>query len=176
MNLSRGNYQKLISSFEIAEKEARHLRYSWKQLFEYRNIDLAWVERLDEEPDEAVVLEAFVSRFSRLQDHIAGRLIPIWLESLAEQPSSQIENLNKAEKLRVIDSAQDWLTARQVRNFLVHEYLQDPKNKLEALELTRQATLSFFTVYDALRFYVVKALPDLEPNLPPALAPLASGD
>jgi len=170
MNLRSRDYQKLITSFEIAEKEARHLRYSWNQLFEHRNIDLTWVERLDEEPDEAVVLEAFVSRFSRLQDHIAGRLIPIWLESLAEQPSSQIENLNKAEKLGVVDSTQDWLTARQIRNYLVHEYLQDPKSMLDALQLTRQATGTFFAVYNALRSYTLNTLPDLEPKLPPGLA------
>lgn len=166
MNLALRDHQKLITSFEIAEKEARHLRYSWNQLFKQRNVDLDWVERLDEEPDEAVVLEAFVSRFSRLQDHIAGRLIPIWLESLAEQPSSQIENLNKAEKLGVVESAKAWLTARQIRNYLVHEYLQDPKSMLEALQLTREASLSFFAVYNALREYTAKALPDLAPSLP----------
>lgn len=169
MNLPLSNHQKLVTSFEIAEKEARHLHYSWNQLFKYRNIDLEWVEHVEDNPDEGVVLEAFVSRFSRLQDHIAGRLIPIWLESLAEQPSSQIENLNKAEKLGVVESAESWLTARQIRNYLVHEYLQDPKSMLEALQLTREASLSFFAVYNALREYTVRALPDLAPNLPASL-------
>lgn len=169
MTLPLNNHKKLIASFEIAEKEARHLRYSWGQLFEHRHIDLTWVENLEENPDEAVVLEAFISRFSRLQDHIAGRLIPIWLESLAEKPSSQIENLNKAEKLGVVESAEAWLTARQIRNYLVHEYLQDPKSMLEALQLTREASLSFFAVYNKLRDYTLKALPNLTSSLPISL-------
>lgn len=162
-------HAKLLTAFEIAQKEGKHLNYSWNQLFKDRRIDEEWVKRLDNQPDEAVVLEAFVSRFARLQDHIAGRLIPLWLSALAEEPSSQIENLNRAEKLGVIESTESWLTARQIRNHLVHEYQQDPATMLEALLTAKQATRTFLNAFNALRQYTVKALPSLANQLPPDL-------
>lgn len=160
---------KLLTAFEVAQKEGKHLNYSWNQLFKDRQIDEEWVRQLDEQPDEAVILEAFVSRFARLQDHIAGKLIPLWLSALAEEPSSQIENLNRAEKLGVIDSTEAWLTARQIRNYLIHEYLQDPSTMLEALLTAKQATRTFLEAFNALRQYTVKALPSLADQLPPSL-------
>lgn len=162
-------HAKLLTSFEIAQKDGKHLNYSWHQLFKDRQIDEQWVKQLENQPDEAVVLEAFVSRFARLQDHIAGKLIPLWLSALAEEPSSQIENLNRAEKLGVIDSTESWLTARQIRNYLVHEYLQDSSTMLEALLTAKQATRTFIDAYNALRQYTAKALPSLADQLPPDL-------
>lgn len=162
-------HHKLLTAFEIAYKEGKHLNYSWNQLFKDRQINEEWIKQLDNQPDEAVILEAFVSRFARLQDHIAGKLIPLWLSALAEEPSSQIENLNRAEKLGVIESTESWLTARQIRNHRVHEYLQDPETMLEALQTAKQATRTFIEAFNALRQYTAKALPSFADQLPPSL-------
>lgn len=55
-------------ALDLARKEAKHLRYSQTTLFALP-IDLAWVQRLGEQPEIAEKVEAFVSRFGRLQDH-----------------------------------------------------------------------------------------------------------
>lgn len=47
------------------------------------------------------------------------------LNFLSEQLGSVIDNLNKAERLGYIDSAQYWLETRALRNQLIHEYIKD---------------------------------------------------
>lgn len=164
--LAESTALRLLSLLEITHKEATHLLYSWHQLFSHRQADLDWVKGLDARPDEAVVLEAFVSRYARLQDNIAGKLIPVWLETLSERPASQLENLNKAEKLGVINSVEDWLSARQVRNNLVHEYVVDPADMVDALQLAKVATGQFFDTYNAINIYIHNTHPGLVDRLP----------
>jgi hypothetical protein len=58
------------------------------------------------------------------------------LLALAENPSSQIEVLNRAERLGVIEDVTSWLEARQLRNHLVHEYITDIDAFAKDLQLT----------------------------------------
>jgi hypothetical protein len=76
-----------------------------------------------------------VSRYGRLQDTLADKLLPRWLVALAEEPGSQIEVLNRAERLGVIEDVARWLEARQPRNRLVHEYITDSDAIAKDLQL-----------------------------------------
>lgn len=67
------------------------------------------------------------ARFLACKTNMADKLIPRWLACLAERVGSQIENLNKAERLGVIESTEAWLIARKLRNQLGHEYMNDPE-------------------------------------------------
>ena len=75
-----------LHTLEIVEKEGRHLIYSWSHLFNQ-------TINLDNHADCAEQMEAFVSRFGRMQDTMADKLFPRWLLALAETPGSQIETL-----------------------------------------------------------------------------------
>jgi class 3 adenylate cyclase len=50
-------------------------------------------------------LAAFVSRFGRLQDTVGDKLLPALLSALAEPVGPAIDNLDKAEKLGLLESA-----------------------------------------------------------------------
>lgn len=76
---------RLLHTLGIVAKEAKHLEWIRTRLFE-QNIDAAWVATLATNPELAERLEAFVSRYGRLQDTIADKLLPRWLLALAEQP------------------------------------------------------------------------------------------
>lgn len=102
----------------VLYREGKHLRYSWSRLYS-QDLDLTWVNSLEDNPELAERLEAFVFRFGRMQDTIASKLLLRGLLALAETPASQIETLNRAEKLRVIESVKRWLEARKLRNRLV---------------------------------------------------------
>lgn len=115
---------RLLSTLDVVVREARHLEWSRARLFE-QNIDAAWAERLADQPELAERVEAFVSRYGRLQDTFGEKLLPRWLTALAERPGSLIEVLNRAERLGVIQDVSAWLEARQLRNRLVHEYMTD---------------------------------------------------
>lgn len=125
---------RFLATLHIVAKESAHLEWSRERLFS-ETIDKAWVDSLSTRPDLAERLEAFVSRYGRLQDTVADKLLPRWLQALAEQPGSQIEVLNRAERLGVLKEVTGWLEARQLRNRLIHEYMTDAASFAEDLNL-----------------------------------------
>lgn len=84
--------------------------------------------------DEAERVEAFVSRFGRLQDTLGDKLLPLYLEAMGEHTGAVIDNLDRAEKLQWIPSADAWLTMRRLRNQMVHEYIEDAATLADALQ------------------------------------------
>ena len=109
---------------------------------------------------------AFVSRFGRMQDTIADKLLPRWLQALAERPGSQIDTLNRAEQLQVVVNAGTWLEARKLRNRLVHEYMEDPEEFAEGLNLASQYSLMLFDTYNRVRDYALHRMGLSETTLP----------
>ncbi|MES9857860.1 MAG: hypothetical protein ABW166_14860 [Sedimenticola sp.] len=144
--------ERFLFTLDIVAREKQHLCYSWKRLYS-QTIDTRWVERLEEHPELAEQLEAFVSRFGRMQDTIADKLLPRWLMALAERPGSQIETLNRAERLGVIDSVEGWLEARKLRNRLVHEYVESAEVFAEDLQLAKEYSALLVNCFDALCKY-----------------------
>ncbi len=59
-----------------------------------------------------------------MQDNLGDKLLPAWLESLGESSRSVIDNLDKANKLGVKIDSDEWLMIRQLRNKMVHEYIE----------------------------------------------------
>ena len=74
-----------------------------------------------------------MARFARLQDTVADKLLPEFLRALAEPIGAAIDNLDRAEKLGLLASADVWLASRKLRNRMVHEYVKDASELAEAL-------------------------------------------
>lgn len=164
-------FDRFLATLEIVRREGEHLAYSWQRLFA-QPIDTGWVKHLAYDPQAAERLEAFVSRFGRMQDTIADKLLPRWLLALAETPGSQIETLNRAERLGVIEDVGAWLEARNLRNKLVHEYMEDTGNFSEALNLAREYSLMLLRTYNHIRDFAQRRMPLPANHLPPELGPL----
>ena len=156
---------RFIETLEIVFREGNHLAYSWGRLCAHR-IDAAWVRSLEVDPELAETLEAFVSRFGRMQDTIAGKLLPRWLLALAEVPGSQIEILNRSERLGVVPDVERWLEARGLRNRLVHEYADQPENFAQDLELAKEYTRLLIQTYNQVRDFAVHRMGLEEEKLP----------
>lgn len=80
---------------------------------------------LDTNPELAERVEAFASRFSRLQDTAGDKLMPRLLAALGEPVRVFIDKIERAETLGWLDSAQEWMEMRALRNQMVHEYMED---------------------------------------------------
>ena len=143
---------RFLQTLHVVSREASHLKYSYEHLFS-ENINEDWVAKLEQNPEKAEILEAFISRFGRMQDTIADKLLPRWLLSMAETPGSQIETLNRAEKLGVITDVEAWLQARKLRNVLVHEYMEDANDFAENLLNARSYTQLLMDCYNRLQAY-----------------------
>ena len=125
---------------KVTEKEVRYLTRTANRLNEL-NINLSWVESLDNNL-HSEMLDAFVSRYGRLQDTLGDKLLPAMLRGSLEKTGSQLDNLLRAEKLGWIESTQIWIEMRELRNRLVHEYIESPSDLLSAL----QQALKFVTI------------------------------
>ncbi len=134
-----------LLALQLAAKEADHLDYTYRTLYA-QGIDLAWVEQLPERQDRAEKIDAFVSRFARLQDHIGEKLLPRFAAMLGEAPKSVLDVLASAERAGWVDNAEVFIGARKLRNLLVHEYMSDAELFLETLLSAKGATEMLFEI------------------------------
>ena len=117
----------------VVRKECKHLATTDQRLFAGL-FTLEQASSLEENPDLAERVEAFVGRFGRLQDTVGDKLLPLLLAALGEKSSAAIDNLDRAERLGLIQSADEWMTMRNLRNQMVHEYVEDPVVLSNALQ------------------------------------------
>ena len=108
----------------VTEKECQHLLDTDRRLFG-NLFTLEVAQSIAADPILAERLDAFVSRFGRLQHTVGDKLLPPLLSALAESPGPAIDNLDKAEKFGFIQSADGWMEKRRLRNQMVHEYIED---------------------------------------------------
>ena len=117
----------------VVSKECKHLATTNERLFTDQ-FTLAQAIRLENDPDLSEQVDAFVSRFGRLQDTVGDKLLPLLLAALGEKPGAAIDNLDRAERLGLMKSADEWIAMRTLRNQMVHEYIEDPVVLSSALQ------------------------------------------
>ena len=139
--------QAAILALALAHKEAIHLGYSQSTLFALP-IDLSWVQSLSNHPEVAEKVEAFISRFGRLQDHLGDKLLPRFAALVGENSKTLLDTLAIAEKTDLLVSADAFIAARKLRNALVHEYMYDAQIFLESLFAAQQACIMFFSIIE----------------------------
>lgn len=133
MTLEPGLASRLQFLLRVVRKEAAYLAETDRRLFS-TGFSLEDAARLETEPDLAERVDAFVGRFSRLQDTAGDKLLPVFLNALGETPGAAIDNLDRAERLGLLDSVDDWMVMRRLRNQMVHEYVEDPVILCSALQ------------------------------------------
>ncbi len=137
MTLPAAALQRLSFLTRVAGKEARHLAGTTERLFS-APLTPERVSALEQTPDLAERIDAFVTRFSRLQDTLGDKLLPLLLTALGEKTAAMIDNLDRAEQLRLIPSADQWMEMRRLRNQMAHDYVEDPLVLANALETACQ--------------------------------------
>lgn len=108
----------------VVVKECRYLAYTAEGL-KQADPQFRWLDAIEQNAGLTERLDAFVSRFCRLQDTLGDKLLPAYLSTQLEPVGTVLDNLNRAEKLGLIPSVADWVEARNLRNNLVHEYTED---------------------------------------------------
>jgi len=139
--MNKNLLERLAFLQRVVTKEIKHLNYSSMQVFK-EPLTIERVASLATDEDLAEKVEAFTSRFSRLQDTVGDKLLPAWLNALGEQTGAAIDNLDKAEKLGVLASADQWLEIRQLRNQIYIEAIEVLTNALQAAHVYQQELIN----------------------------------
>lgn len=124
MTVDPGIALRLQFLMRVVRKECLHLATTDQRLFG-EPFTPERASQLETNPELAERVEAFVGRFGRLQDTLGDKLLPVLLVALGETPAAAIDNLDRAERLGMIVSADEWMTMRKLRNQMVHEYVED---------------------------------------------------
>ncbi len=133
MNANPRQLLRLQFLTRVVRKECLHLLTTDSRLFAapFTHVE---VSQLETDVDLAERVEAFVGRFSRLQDTVGDKLLPLLLNAMGEKTSAAIDNLDRAERLGWITSSDEWMTIRNLRNQMIHEYVEDMEVLASALQ------------------------------------------
>lgn len=98
-------------------------------------------------------IDSFIYRFSKVQDKIGDKLFPEMLKKLQEyrENMSLRDVLYKLEKLEIIQSADEWIYFRELRNIATHEYPGNEEEVVEAVINIIEAYKKIRKVYDNLK-------------------------
>lgn len=147
---------RFLQVMQLVEKETLHLQQVIDRFFEQREtIAQEWLQDKLATANGIDQLESFSAKFSRLQDTLGDKLLPLFLKLSAEPIGTALENLNRAEKLGLIRDTGQWLSARQLRNFLIHEY-EDLTVLLESLQQAKEMSVILINTASAIKNYAQK--------------------
>lgn len=114
-------------ALDICTTHAEHLSWAMTELKHHFPLTPERLEQLS--PLDRAIFDQFMVRFSKLQDAMGARLLPAVLELTREQGelNAFIDKLNRLEKIGAIESANEWLQLREMRNQFAHDYLEEPE-------------------------------------------------
>lgn len=83
---------------------------------------------------QRAILDAYLKRFSSIQDFLGAKIFSLLLEVSGINSSKMSEVLYYIEKEEIIDSLENWIEIREVRNELEHDYPEELEEALEDLK------------------------------------------
>ncbi len=155
---------RLRSLLRIASEELQYLKRCANRLFAIEMTTKRMAKLTDDDPLSEQV-DAFVARFSRLQDTLGDKLLPAFLYAMEERPGAVMENLDRGEKLGLIASADHWLALRKLRNRMIHEYVADPTELSNALVAAREGIVLLEQALTNIKQRLLQQFPDLDVSL-----------
>ncbi len=156
--LNIGLRDKLSETLAICELHNQRMMFALeniKKYFPLTEYNFSQIPQLD-----MALFDQLVFRFSKLQDSMGTRLFRQILEFLEEDVSGLpfIDILTKMEKLNLIDNANEWISLRQIRNNVSHEYPFIMEAQIEELNLLPDEVVKLSGIWSKLNEYIKKRL------------------
>ena len=102
-----------------------------------------------ENTEKIKTIDSFIYRFIKIQDKMGDKLFPAVLQLLQEykQNMSFIDVLNKLERLELIESKDEWIEFRNLRNSLTHDYPGNEEEIIDAMGLSIDVYKKMIEIY-----------------------------
>ena len=85
--------------------------------------------------EEKAFLDAYLKRFSSLQDFMGAKIFSLLLEIAGISSDKMSEVLYFIEREEIIDSLENWIELREIRNNLEHDYPEELEEALSDLKI-----------------------------------------
>lgn len=111
---------------------------------------MPFVESDFKDIEKIKTIDSFIYRFTKVQDRMGEKFFPLVLQELYEYKSNMalIDVLNRLEKLELLESSEQWIAYRKLRNLLTHEYPDNEDEIIEAIHLSIDAYEGMRKIYD----------------------------
>jgi hypothetical protein len=108
------------------------------------------------------ILDQIAYRFTKLQDSMGEKVLPLILE-LAQEPISEsvtfVEKLNRLERIGAIPSVEKWRRFRVVRNALAHDYPDDPELRASAINRFVEGAADLIELFGQVNSFIAHHFP-----------------
>jgi len=147
---------KLIETLAICDLHHQRMIFAWESIKKHFPLTETTLGGIS--PLELALFDQLIYRFSKLQDSMGSRLFKQVLEALEEDISGLpfIDILYKLEKLNLLNDAKDWITLRQTRNTVSHQYPFIKEVQAEELNLLPEEVLKLSGIWLKLKEYTFK--------------------
>ena len=133
----------MMNNKEILKKRFEKLEKHYIALKEYKSLidDLLQESNIYNQfvfntlkPEKRAILDAYLKRFASVQDFLGAKIFSLLLEVAGISNTKMSEVLSHIEKEEIIDSLENWIELREVRNELEHDYPEELEEALSDLK------------------------------------------
>lgn len=156
--LTEETQDKLKETLVICDLHHQRMMFAFESLEKY--FPLTEFKLSQVSPIELALFDQLIYRFSKLQDSMGTRLFKQLLELLEEDVSGLpfLDILYKMEKLNLLESAKVWITLRQTRNTVSHEYPFYTEILVEELNLLPEEVAKLASIWIRLKDYAIQRM------------------
>jgi len=147
------SYQLLLSTAEIAKIHEARLHEALSHLKKVLPID---EKKLPS--DDYAYLDVMAVRYAKLQDLIGSKIFYRLLDVMAEPIENNrfLDVLTHLEKIGILDSVDFWIDLRNVRNFIAHEYPEEPLLLIKNINTLHECSLKLLGFWEKLQAEIKK--------------------
>lgn len=133
----------MVNKKEILQKRFEKLEKHYIALKEYKSLidDLSRESNIYDQfvfntlkPEKRAILDAYLKRFASVQDFLGSKIFSLLLDVAGINNTKMSEVLSNIEKEEIIDSLENWIELREVRNELEHDYPEELQEALNDLK------------------------------------------
>lgn len=124
---------KLQKYFSECDKHLQRIEEAYADLAGFMPLSVSRYQNLNK--DEVQAIDQYLYRFSKLQDTLGDKVFKLIIQEYEQNSAPQpfMDLLNKLEKIGFLTSAKEWLTLRQIRNEIAHQYDDEPEEMSQAI-------------------------------------------